>query len=829
MNKSWLLSARRTLAGALLCVLTPTYALTAAPVEIASSTFTPEFLGKLPLAFETNQGQVNSTVKFISRGPGYKLFLTEQEAVMVFDKNAKKKPVSNSDYLSSHLQTSDEHVSAVVRMRFEGANQTPSMKAEDSLDFKTNYFNGADGATNFTDVPNHRRIKYTSIYPGVDLLYYGNQQQLEYDLLIAPKANPQQIKLRFFGAEKVTLSKQGDLILTTTAGEVTYHKPVAYQTIGGKRNAVDANYQLAENGQVNFRLGKYDTRHTLVIDPVLNYATYIWDYVSRIAVDASGNVYLAGTTVRTDLPASSGYQTKLAGTTDAFVIKVDPTGTKIVYATYLGVRRSETHGDALAIDTSGNAYLAGSTYATAFPVTSGAYQTNYSADPLIGRAAFVTKINPSGNGLVYSTFVGGAWIGAVALDANGNLYMTGSAASLKTTAGAFQSTNPSTTTSPFVAKLNATGSTMSYATYLGGSGTDISKSITVDTNGNAYVVGTTASPNFPITNSYQPGLQGVQDAFVTKMNTTGTGLVYSTYLGGSRNEDGNDIAVNALGEAFVVGSTGSDDFPVTQGVFQPRKGFAGYGISNAFISKISATGEALIFSSYLGGDWYFCTNNLNSCMISLMVDHDAATAVRVDAAGYAYVAGKTTTIGFPLVDQMQERVSSDSDFTSSLPFVVKIRPQGDGLTYSVLLGVPGELAANGLALDQSGNVYTVGRGGSSPASPILNFPVTTGAFLTSGHSFLYKLSAGKYTTLVRSSNNPSSSGESIKLTADVQNINQSGTVTFMDGTITLGTVAVTNGAATLMANLPAGVHKITAIYSVDGQVSLPFFQVVNSK
>jgi hypothetical protein len=766
-------------------------------------------IAKLPLAFEANQGQADSAVKFLARASDYTLFLTANEAVLLLD--SKKRKVSDEPAQEDHA--------VVVRMRFEGANQASSVKGEDALGFKTNYFNGSDSVTTFTDISNHGRVKYTSIYPGVDLLYYGNQQQLEYDLLVAPKADPKQIKIRFSGAGKVALSNEGNLILHTAAGDVSHHKPIAYQIIEGKRNRIDANYQLAENGEVGFRLGEYDTRHALVIDPIVSYSSFLWGNASSIAVDAAGNSYIVGTTMQADLPVVNGYQTKLLGKTDAYIAKLDPTGAKLVYLTYLGARNSYTSGKTIAIDAAGNAYITGVTDSRSFPVTANAYQTSAR-----NGGPFITKLNPAGNGLVYSTFLSGISIVSTATDSGGNIYMTGSASVLNTTAGAFQNANPSSSSStpPFIAKLDSTGAAMVYATYLGGSGYDTSNSIVVDASGSAYVTGTTNSIDFPAVNAYQPKLRGMQDAFVAKLNAAGSDLIYSTYLGGPEDEFGNAIAVNEAGEAFVAGQTYSSSFPVTAGVFQPYKGYPGYAVSNGFVLKLSASGNSLIYSSFLGGT--FC-----SICWSAPYDNDAATAIAVDSAGYAYVGGLAKSPAFPAVDPIQNIVMEGGG-SSRWPFVAKVTPLGDSLIYSTLMGdgVYGYPISK-ISVDGSGNAFAIGGFNEYVSSLLISQPFTAGALLTSGSTYLLKLSPGKYSSTVASSANPATSGQSITLTAKVLSAKAGGTVTFMDGASALGTVPVMDGIAVLGVNLPAGVHKITAIYSLDAKVSLPLYQTVNSQ
>lgn len=775
-------------------------------------------IGKLPLAFEENQGQLDPAVKFHSRGPGYQLFLTAQEAVMVFSGDRKTKQSVDTETTTPGR----DRQTGGIRMRFEGGNQAPVVKGIEPLGFKTNYFVGAEPAQQFTDIANYARVNYTSIYPGVDLVYYGNQQRLEYDLLVAPRAKPQQIRVSFSGVNRISLSENGDLILDTTAGELTFHKPVAYQNVAGKRKTIDAEYILADNGQVAFNLGSYDVSKPLVIDPIVSYSYPFWGWAEDIAVDVEGNAYVTGSTGYTSayptvLPATGGYQTKQLGDEDAYVVKLSPSGTKVLYATYLGARGSHAYGKSIAVDASGNAYVTGETNSSNFPVTTGAYQTTFQdSQTTYSTTSFLTKLNATGNALIYSTFVNVASVADIAVDGTGNAYLTGVAHSLTTTTGSFQPTNPNSSggKSPFVAKLNPSGTAMVYATYLGGASSDEARAIAADANGYAYITGNSYSTNFPLVNALSSTPIGV---FVAKLNPTGTGLLYSTCLGPAYS---SDIAVDAAGQAFVVGTTGHDNFPVTPGVFQPTKGYPGTDASNGFITKLSTTGT-LMYSSFIGGnDTPYNFDRL-------------ATQVAVDPAGYAYIGGSAYSRRFPVIDSIGGTINASSSDDDSWPFVAKVSPAGDRLVYSTLIGARSlGKKLTGMASDSNGSVYAVGFMDLSSLaySEYANtIPVTAGAPLMSSISFIFKLATGKYPTTVRTPLDPVPEGQPITFVADVLSTKLGGNVTFMDGTTTLGSAPMTNGVAKLVTTLARGSHKITAVYSADGMVSPPVFQIVNSK
>jgi hypothetical protein len=806
------LSAVWRLAGsfALLCMARDSWASSPAIEPEGSRGATIQALTKaLPLVFERNQGQADASVMFVSRGLGYQFFLTRQEAVMVLENReaARSRPEGAT--------TGPERQAAVVRMRFEGSNPEPAVEGLERLGFTTNYFIG-DAERHVTGIANHAKVKYSAIYPGIDLVFYGNREELEYDLIVAPHAGPERIAFSLAGAEQVSVSG-GELRVRTSAGDLMYRKPVAYQTIGGKRTRVDVEYVLADNGGVRFRLGKYDTNEQLIIDPILSYSSFLYGHTTTgVAVDSAGNTYAVGSTTVSELPLVGGYKTTLNGSQDAYLVKIDPTGTRLLYATYLGVRRSVTSGHGVAIDASGNAYLVGRTNSTTFPVTTGAYQTTST-----GNAAFVTKLNAAGNALVYSTYFNGASPVAIAVDAAGNAYLTGNTTgSIVTTSGAFQPVARGLN-APFVAKLNAAGSAMVYATYLGGSGSDEAKGLAVDTSGQVHVTGLARSIDFPTSNAFQPAPRGGKEAFLAKLNPTGTALVYSTYLGGTADDVGNGVAVDGKGQAHVAGMTYSNDFPVTAGAFQFSKGHSDGRISNAFITKFNSGGTAVLYSSYLGGKWCL-TGGVYSCF-SLGGDGiDAATAVAVDAAGYAYLGGYATSVEFPQTDPIQAIGPGGDELRS--PFVAKVRPKGDRLVYSVVLGGRGQdERLNGLAVDRDGNAYAVGDNGGAMS----DYPVTAAPLKATGNTFIFKLGTGKYPTTLQSSSNPASSTRAVTFTASVLNATPGGTVTFRNGSSVLGTAPAVDGAATFTTLLPIGVHKITAVYSVDGKVSPVFIQTVN--
>ena len=555
-----------------------------------------EEYGKLPLAFEANRGQTDKEVRFLSRGEGYATFLTDSEAVMVL-KDGGKPPERASRY-GIEAKDADPAGSSILRMRIEGASPNPKVSTLDELEGRSNYFIGNDPKKWVSNVPLYKKVRFQSVYPGIDLVYYGAQGQLEYDFVIAPHAYPGQIRLAFSGAERMAVDKNGDLLINVGSGQVTFRKPVISQDKDGATIPVSGKFKIRNGNEVSFDIGQYDRRRELVIDPSLVYATYLGgstsDFGSAIAVDNSGYAYISGQTQSTDFPTTPGaYRTTNAGGSDAFITKLNKTGSALVYSTYLG-GSSDDYGYGVALDSNGNAYVTGSTNSSNFPTTSGAFQQCSSSY----YPAFVAKLNNAGSALVYSTCFGSQmYYGeSIAVDSAGSAYITGQTyGSIPVTPGAFQ-TSSGGSADAFVAKFTPDGTGLAYSTYLGGSGNDYGQAISVDTTGNAYVTGTTSSQNFPTTpNGYRTTFQGgTSDAFITKLSATGSALVYSTYLGGSGPDYGYAIAVDGTGAAYVGGNTGSiNNFPITPGAYRTS-------YSGAFLTKLTPDGSGIDYSTYLG-------------------------------------------------------------------------------------------------------------------------------------------------------------------------------------------------------------------------------------
>lgn len=659
---------------------------------LAARTVQPalESYGDLPLAFEANRGQTDARADFLSHGNGYTMFFSPTELAMSFSAaGAAVRP-------------------APLRMTLRGANPHARSVGRDRLPGTVNYLRGADPAKWHTNVATYAKVAYAGVYPGVDIVYYGNRRRLEFDFVVAPGADPSAIRLSFAGADALRVDS-GELVLRTSAGpKLRLREPFVYQTIGGARHRIAGGYTLDGQG-VRFRLARYDHGKPLVIDPTMAYSTRLGgrdeDAAYAIAVDPAGNAYVTGNTNSTDYPVTNPAQAKNGGTTDAFVAKLSPDGSRLLYSTYLGGSGSDV-GYGIAVDAQGNAYVTGDTRSTDFPVV----------HPLQAKLAgnadvFVTKLSPDGSRLIYSTYVGGnnGQRGqGIGVDAAGNAYVAGYTNSTNfPVVNAVQEKFAGGNADAFVFRLNASGSALDYSTYFGGANDrpDIATAVAVDAAGNAYVTGFTNSRDFPV---YKP-LQlfvGPTDVFASKFNPKGA-LVYSTFLGGNADDEGMGIAIDAAGSAYVTGETESPSYPTTRGAFStkctPLDAHLPVGLiclgGDVFVTKLSPDGLSIVYSTFISGNRF-----------------EVARAIAVDKAGNAYVTGLTNSTDFPNTNPLQKNYGG-GDYDT---FVVKVNPAGSALTYSTFLGGGNEDGGYGIGVDGAGNAYVAGITNSP------NFPVAHG-------------------------------------------------------------------------------------------------------
>ncbi len=623
------------------------------------------------LAFEPNQGQADPQVRYLARGPGYSLLLTSHEAVLA-------RPGSP------------------LRLRFAGANPAPRTAPLDPLAAYSQYYLGSFHAR----VPRYGRVRYEQIYPGVDVIYYSRRGNLEYDLALAPGADPSRIRLEFDGARRIRLSADGDLLVETPGGVVRQHRPAVSQD----GRPIAGEYALLGKRQVGFRLGAYDRSRPLLIDPILRFASLLGgaedDSAAGVALDPGGNVYIVGTTTSTNFPLFPPNQPRPRGGKEIFVTKLNAAGGGIAFSTYLGGSGDDVAAGA-AVDPSGSLYLIGTTNSSNFPGAGSGLRG--------GSDALVARVDPSG-ALISASYLGGDGHdtgAAIAIDSAGSAYVTGTtnSSNFPTSSGAFK-TFTNGQADVFVAKLGGSSGSLSYSTYLGGNDSDQGFGIAVDASGSAYVTGVTNSPNFPVVGAHQatcapsltPFTSPCADAFVTRLNPNGTGLLFSTFLGGRGSDLGRVVAVDPAGNAYVAGVTNSTNFPL-QG---PLQSTFLLGPQDLFLAKFSPTG-ALAYSTYLGGS-----------------GDDFPGGIAADAAGNAWVTGFTSSPNFPTVNPLPGRGTCPSPCADI--FVTEMNPSGSALLFSTFLGGSGTDRANAIALDSLGAAYVVGETNSP------NFPVTTGAF-----------------------------------------------------------------------------------------------------
>ena len=480
----------------------------------------------LPLAFVENRGQTDSAVRFYAEGSRYAFHLMRDAAMLSF------------------LDRSDATRGVALALRFVGANERLTVVGEDRAPGEVNYFQGSDASHWLTGLPRYSRVVYRELWPGVDMMLRGDAGQLKYEFRVRPGARHEAIRLAYDGADGLTLDDAGVLLIKTPLGVLRDSPPVAYQTIAGTQVPIDSHYVLRDragsSGEYGIAIGAgYDPEHELIIDPSIDYSTFLGgsagDNGEGIVVDADGNAYIVGTTQSLDFPTTAGAFDRTLGNPnnapDAFVSKLNLSGSALIYSTYLGGTEGD-RGRAIAIDANGNAYITGKTDSENFPTTPDAFDTTANIDP---------------NFLIIDD--------------------------------------------GFVAKLNASGSSLVYSTYLGGTENDEPRAIAVDAQGNAYVTGETVSAGFPTTpGAFDTVRSGEFDVFVTKLNAAGTGLVYSTFLGGLVSDIANGVAVDSAGNAFVTGSTRSSDFPTTPGAFDTTHN----GMFDVFVAKLNPAGSALV-------------------------------------------------------------------------------------------------------------------------------------------------------------------------------------------------------------------------------------------
>jgi hypothetical protein len=674
-----------------------------------------------PLTFEANQGQTSSQVKFLSRGEGYTAFLTAGGIVLSL-RPSQPVPVQRTVGAVPPSQ-SQPPLSTTLQFRLVGAAQNPTVIGEDPLPGSVNYFIGKDPAKWHTKVPTYARVRYKNVYPGIDLLYYGNHSQLEYDFAIAPGTDPGRIQFEITGASQILLDPEGNLVLQTGIGELHFQSPVVYQESAGLRVPVSGGYVVNDPTHVTFHVAQYDATKPLVIDPVLEYSTYLGgsggDQPTGIAVDSTGSVYITGYTNSADFLLTTIGAPAL-NANHVFVAKLDPTGSSLIYADYIG-GNNEDYGVGLALDRANNVYVTGSTTSNNFPLVN-PYQP---VEPG-SYSGFLTKISVDGSSLLYSTYLGGSGFdepAGVAVDTLGEAHIAGSTTSQNFPV--FNAYQPAALanqgglygTYGFVTKFTADGSSLIYSTYLAGnldvvqncgnpcypSPYSAVSAVALDANGSAYVTGTTNTNNFPVTSgAYLASNSTQQDAtlgFVSLLANSGS-LDYSTYFYGT---SGNPIGIEAItvdgsGSAYVTGTVSSDGtFPITSsGICDPST--YGFGCSYAFVTKFDPSLSTLVYSTFFG------PNNYAS-----------PQSIALDSSNNAYVVASTDSGAFGTINGIEGYSNAEE------VLLVEIDASATMELFATYLGASGSEFASGIAVDSKDSIYIVGSTNST------DFPVSQGA------------------------------------------------------------------------------------------------------
>ncbi|MEA3359575.1 MAG: SBBP repeat-containing protein [Thermodesulfobacteriota bacterium] len=647
---------------------------------------------KLPFLIIKNNGQLNINIAYYIKGGKYEIYFNRDKIIYHMLKthphekkyaglfrDKKDRPSTHTTFTLKPLDTSNE------TMLISGERLPGSI----------NYLIGKNPENWHTDIPAFKEIIYKNLYRGIDLKIYGTNNQMEYDFIVSPHADPSKIHIACDGIDTLRINKAGDLIINTSLGEIRHLKPLIYQNIRGKKHIIDGAFKLSKN-TFSFDIIKYNTHYPLIIDPLtLSYSTYLGgsaeDLGQSIAVDSSGNAYITGVTKSENFPTSDPYQATLPGNYSVFVTKINPTGDSLIYSTYIG-GSSDDRASGIAVDSTGSAYITGETKSENFP-TKNPYQATLAGE----FDAFVTKLTPSGNDLSFSTYLGGTLYdtgSSVAVDSSGGAFVGGSTRSIDfPVKNAFQENikkhfGIAILTDVFVAKLSPDGSSLTYSTYLGGRGQDKGNSIAVDQSGNVYITGETSSVDFPVINGLQEKYAGHTDAFVSKLNFDGKSLAYSTYVGGSLGDYSRSITVDSFGSVYITGETGSLNFPVVN-AYQDKIGGPVQGIlyfGDAFAAKISPDGNSLIYSTYLGGR-----------------GQDGGNSIAVDQSGNVYITGETSSVDFPVINGLQETFKGHTD-----AFVVMLNPDGKCIAYSTYIGGNGQDRGNSIVVDRYGFSYITG-------------------------------------------------------------------------------------------------------------------------
>ncbi|WDP89283.1 MAG: SBBP repeat-containing protein [Desulfobacter sp.] len=611
--------------------------------------------------FEENLGQTDANVNFLTRTDSATLYLTTAEAVLSME--------------------TGENTNGNIEMGLSGSNTEVTAIGENKQQSYSNYYIGNDESNWVEGASHYGAVRYKNVYNGIDLVYYGNKNgDIEYDLVVSEGADVSQIAMNYKGASNVVLNEVGDLVITLGERTVIQKAPLTYQVERDAKVIVPSRYELREDGQVNIQTDDYDATRLLVVDPILEWSSYLGgsnsDYGRGIAVDDTGSIFVTGSTSSADFNTSNGFDTTLGGTQDAFVTKISSNGS-ILWSSYFGGNNSD-NANGIAVDSGGNAVVSGSTSSSNFNTTNG-------FDTSLGgmQDSFVSKFSSTG-ALIWSSYLGGSshdWGKAIVVDENDNILVTGYTNSSNFDTSSGFDTALGGTQDAFISKISS-GGVLSWSSYLGGSGTDQGFGIATDGNNNIFVTGQTNSADFDTSRGFDTSLGGTWDAFITKISSNGS-VSWSSYLGGSGNENyllgGFDVSADRSGNVWVTGPTASADFNTVNG-FDTTLG----GPSDAYVTKISSSGS-VSWSSYLGGS-----------------GSDRGVGIALDGNGDAFITGDTSSSDF----------NTSSGFDTSLggswdAFVTKITSNGS-VSWSSYYGGNEQDNSTGIALDSAGNIFITG-------------------------------------------------------------------------------------------------------------------------
>ena len=633
--------------------------------------------------FIYNQGQVDEQALFYTHAQKYTLWLTP--AGLIFDQmeNKQIRPAEKNDsHINKKSALSQDVKRRVSSLIFHGANPRPNLIPLHPNDYKVNYLIGRDESQWRTNIPTCGAVKYENLYPHIDLKVYSREGRIEYDWIIKPGGIVSDIQFEYRDVDNVDVDSQGNLSVRTNFGEFIHARPNAFQNINGEKIEIAAAFKRKSINTFVFETGSYDSDRTLIIDPLI-YSTYIGgsksDFGEVVAIDSKGAVYIGGDTYSTDFPTKKPFHAQRKGTRAVFITKIKRTGKKMVYSTYLGGAGLD-YARGIAVDSQGNVYIAGWTSSSDFPIKK-AFQSEKNGE---GGDLFVTKLGPKGNTLIYSTYLGGSTseqLRDITVNKKGSVYVAGYTESFDYPMKNPIKRNKDGYRDGFVTKFHPKGNKLIYSTYLGGEDTDRINAIAVDKRGSAYVVGQSASSDFPTKNPFQNKLNGYDNAVVCKIDPKGKRLIYSTYLGGSCSDYAYGVAVDSEGCAYVIGQVHSTDFPLKNPIQGVKK-----GVEDAFVTKFNPKGNALVYSTYLGG-----------------TDSELGHGIAVDKNGCACVTGITHSQDYPLVNPFEDKNSDKYGV-----FFSRINPDGKSLSLSSYIGGSDTEKAFRVAVDSRGYAYVVG-------------------------------------------------------------------------------------------------------------------------